>query len=219
MNDVKPRSTPVIPIRAARDDALVIDSALLRRHGGAGPRYTSYPTADRFVEAFDARRTAHWLAQPQHRRRSSGRFGLYVHVPFCDTLCYYCACNKIVTQRPWRARLKYVTLPRARDGRCVADALGTDRRVVQMHWGGGTPTFLGEAESARADGGAAPRLRLRARTASTRSRSIRARSAAAPHRAPGRPRLQPHQHRRAGLRPRGAAARCTACRALRRRAA
>jgi oxygen-independent coproporphyrinogen-3 oxidase len=76
---------------------LVIDTDLLRRYGGNGPRYTSYPTADRFVEAFDATAYRHWLAN-----RTIGGFqrplGLYVHVPFCDTLCFYCACNKISTK-------------------------------------------------------------------------------------------------------------------------
>ncbi len=146
MNVVKPRSTPVIPIRPVRDDALVIDTALLRKHGGAGPRYTSYPTADRFVEAFDGEAYRHWLAA-----RSIGGFirplGLYVHVPFCDTLCFYCACNKIATRDHSRA-VKYVTYLE-REILLTADALGSDRRIVKMHWGGGTPTFLGEALSER----------------------------------------------------------------------
>ena len=76
---------------------LVVDPDLIRKHGGNGPRYTSYPTADRFVEAFDASTYAYWLAN-----RDIGGFkrplGLYVHVPFCDTLCFYCACNKIAAR-------------------------------------------------------------------------------------------------------------------------
>src|SRR5689334_14195586 len=78
-------------------EPLIVDPELLRKYGGAGPRYTSYPTADRFVEGFDAAAYRHWLGQ-----RDIGGFkralGLYVHVPFCDTLCFYCACNKIAAK-------------------------------------------------------------------------------------------------------------------------
>ena len=110
------------------------------------PRYTSYPTADRFIEAFDERAYRHWLGN-----RNIGGFarplGLYVHVPFCDTLCFYCACNKIATRDHSRA-VRYVDFLQ-REIKLVAEALGDDRRVVKMHWGGGTPTFLGDSESAR----------------------------------------------------------------------
>jgi oxygen-independent coproporphyrinogen-3 oxidase len=146
MNIVNPAAAHVIPLRPLPDDSLVVDESLLRRHGGAGPRYTSYPTADRFVEAFDGEAYRHWLAA-----RSIGGFirplGLYVHVPFCDTLCFYCACNKIATRDQSRA-VKYVTYLE-REMLLAAEALGTDRRIVKMHWGGGTPTFLGAAESER----------------------------------------------------------------------
>jgi oxygen-independent coproporphyrinogen-3 oxidase len=124
----------------------VIDADLIRKHGGQGPRYTSYPTADRFVEAFDGTAYRHWLA-----KRSIGGFtrplGLYVHVPFCDTLCFYCACNKISTRDHARAR-KYVGYLQA-EMALVAAHLAGDRRISRMHWGGGTPTFLGDEESAR----------------------------------------------------------------------
>ncbi len=134
------------PSNPGLDDSLVIDTELLRKYGGAGPRYTSYPTADRFVEAFDAEAHGHWLAN-----RNIGGFarplGLYVHVPFCDTLCFYCACNKIATRDHSRA-VKYVEYLQ-REIKLVARALGDDRRIMKMHWGGGTPTFLGDSESAR----------------------------------------------------------------------
>jgi oxygen-independent coproporphyrinogen-3 oxidase len=73
--------------------------------------------------------------------------GLYVHVPFCDTLCFYCACNKIATRDRAKAR-KYVDYL-AREMALVARDLGGDRRISRMHWGGGTPTFLGDEESKR----------------------------------------------------------------------
>jgi oxygen-independent coproporphyrinogen-3 oxidase len=124
---------------------LVIDPDLIRKYGGNGPRYTSYPTADRFVEAFDAAACRHWL-----QNRNIGGFsrplGLYVHLPFCGTICYYCGCNKIVTKDHGRSAkyLKYLQ----REIRLLTDCLGEDRAIGQMHWGGGTPTFLADAELA-----------------------------------------------------------------------
>jgi oxygen-independent coproporphyrinogen-3 oxidase len=126
--------------------APVVDPRLVRKYGGNGPRYTSYPTADRFVEAFDANAYRHWLAN-----RNVGAFsrplGLYVHVPFCDTLCFYCACNKIATRDAAKGR-KYASYLE-REMRLVAGDLAGDRRVTRVHWGGGTPTFLGEEDCAR----------------------------------------------------------------------
>ena len=126
-------------------DTLVIDPDLIRKYGGNGPRYTSYPTADQFVEAFDASAYRHWL-----KNRSIGGFvrplSLYVHLPFCDTICYYCACNKIVTKDHTRSA-KYVDYL-GREARMLAAELSDDRRVSQMHWGGGTPTFLADSEMA-----------------------------------------------------------------------
>lgn len=122
---------------------LVVDPGLIRKYGGNGPRYTSYPTADRFVEAFNAVAYGHWLAN----RNVGGvvrPLALYVHLPFCDTICYYCGCNKIITKDHGRSA-KYLKFLQ-REMRLVADRLGGDRLVGQMHWGGGSPTFLSEAE-------------------------------------------------------------------------
>ena len=122
---------------------VVVDTELLQKYGGNGPRYTSYPTADRFVEAFDGDAYRHWL-----ENRNIGGFkrplGLYVHIPFCDTVCYYCACNKIVTKNRERAGkyLRYLELEIAQ----VASHMPDDRKVSRMHWGGGTPTFLSAEE-------------------------------------------------------------------------
>jgi oxygen-independent coproporphyrinogen-3 oxidase len=119
--------------------SLVIDPDVLRNYGHKGPRYTSYPTADRFVEAFDESAYRNWLA-----KRGIGGIGrplsLYVHLPFCDTICFYCACNKIVTRDRGRASkyLKYLE----REAELVSASLDGDRRLCQLHWGGGTPTFL-----------------------------------------------------------------------------
>ena len=118
---------------------LVVDAGILRRFDRPGPRYTSYPTADRFVEAFDAAAYRRAL----EARGTGGRvrdLSLYVHLPFCNTICYYCACNKVITKDRGRAA-KYVRyLGRELD--LVGELLGPDEQVAQLHWGGGTPTFL-----------------------------------------------------------------------------
>jgi len=124
-------------------DELVIDREVLRRFDRPGPRYTSYPTADRFVEAFDA--AAYRRALERRRERRSPRpLSLYVHIPFCGTLCYYCACNKVITKGRGRAAKYLDYLGRELD--LVAAVLGEGERLEQLHWGGGTPTFLAPAE-------------------------------------------------------------------------
>jgi len=124
---------------------LVIDPVLIRRHDVSGPRYTSYPTADRFVEAFGETELRQWLA----KRNLGGinqPLSLYVHLPFCDTLCYYCACNKVVTRDHSRSAkyIKYL----AKELGLLGPLLGAERKLCQLHWGGGTPTFLARGEMA-----------------------------------------------------------------------
>ncbi|HEX9182623.1 MAG TPA: oxygen-independent coproporphyrinogen III oxidase [Burkholderiales bacterium] len=126
--------------------ALVVDAALLTKYEFSGPRYTSYPTADRFTSAF---RPADGLRQLARRREqgAGGPLSLYVHLPFCDTVCYYCACNKVVTRDRSRAAeyLGYLE----REIATQRGALGADETVAQLHWGGGTPTFFSGDEMAR----------------------------------------------------------------------
>ena len=122
---------------------LVIDPALIRKYDVSGPRYTSYPTADRFVQAFGAGTYAHWLGRSSVE--GIGRpLSVYVHVPFCNTVCFYCGCNKIVTRDHARSAryIQYLQQEIA----LVGSLLGGGRRVSQMHWGGGTPTFLARIE-------------------------------------------------------------------------
>jgi oxygen-independent coproporphyrinogen-3 oxidase len=122
---------------------LVIDPVLIGRYDVSGPRYTSYPTADRFVEAFGEPQLRQWLA-----RRNIGGFSqplsLYVHLPFCENVCYYCACNKVVTRDHGRSAkyIKYLEKELA----LLAPLVGEARSIHAMHWGGGTPTFLGRDE-------------------------------------------------------------------------
>lgn len=122
-----------------------VPTELLRRFDVAGPRYTSYPTADRFVEAFGATDLADALAQ----RRATGQslpLSLYVHIPFCESLCYYCACNKIITKKHERGVAYLRSLKQ--EVALYGAQLGTDQPVTQLHLGGGTPTFLSDAELA-----------------------------------------------------------------------
>jgi len=133
--------TPPAPAPAAAGPA--ITPAQLRRFDVPGPRYTSYPTADRFVEAFGADDYAQALRQRGVAGPRAMPMSLYVHIPFCHSLCYYCACNKIITRHPERAReyLQYLS----REIALQTDRLGRGAPVSQLHLGGGTPTFLDDA--------------------------------------------------------------------------
>lgn len=120
-----------------------ITPELLQRFDVPGPRYTSFPTADRFVEAFG--QDDYTLALAQRRQGAPGQarpLSLYVHIPFCAALCYYCACNKIITRHPERAQtyLEYL----AREVALHTAHCGTGQPVSQLHLGGGTPTFLSD---------------------------------------------------------------------------
>ncbi len=117
--------------------------ALLRRFDHPGPRYTSYPTADRFVEAFDATTLAARLASRGDQVAPPG-LSIYVHVPFCDKVCFYCACNKVVTRHHERAAEYLEALKTEAD--LVSSLLTGPRELEQLHFGGGTPTFLSNAE-------------------------------------------------------------------------
>jgi oxygen-independent coproporphyrinogen-3 oxidase len=123
-----------------------ISTELLKRYDVPGPRYTSYPTADRFVEAF----TADDYARALRLRRDTATalpLSLYVHIPFCASLCYYCACNKIITKCHARGAqyLHYLE----REIALHTAQLGAGRAVSQLHLGGGSPTFLSDAELAQ----------------------------------------------------------------------
>jgi oxygen-independent coproporphyrinogen-3 oxidase len=118
---------------------------LLSRFDVPGPRYTSYPTADRFVEAFSQ---ADLLQALELRQQGMGQknrpLSIYVHIPFCESLCYYCACNKIITKHHEKAEpyLRYL----AKEIDLYTAAIGIGQAVSQLHLGGGTPTFLSNDE-------------------------------------------------------------------------
>jgi oxygen-independent coproporphyrinogen-3 oxidase len=131
--------------RPARSGVLDFDPSLIERYGGSGPRYTSYPTADRFHAGFTAVDYARELAKRNHRPATEP-LSLYVHLPFCSSLCFYCACNKVITRNRGRST-KYVEYL-GREIRLVRERIDLAPRAAQLHWGGGTPTFLPRDEMA-----------------------------------------------------------------------
>jgi len=116
---------------------------LLKRFDVPGPRYTSYPTADRFIEAFGEPEYIQALEQ-RGAAALGAALSLYVHIPFCDSVCYYCACNKVITKHHERAAeyLRYVE----REVALQVAHFGRGHSVSQLHLGGGTPTFLSDDE-------------------------------------------------------------------------
>jgi oxygen-independent coproporphyrinogen-3 oxidase len=122
---------------------LSFDSRLIRKYDGFGPRYTSYPTADRFDERFGAAQHVSAL-ELRNETRPEQPLSLNVHLPFCSTICYYCACNKIITANRGRSA-RYVRYLE-REIAIVSGLVEGDPAVSQLHWGGGTPTFLARDE-------------------------------------------------------------------------
>jgi oxygen-independent coproporphyrinogen-3 oxidase len=132
------------PVQAAQATQATLPVDLLGQFDVPGPRYTSYPTADRFVEAFGADDYAQALRQRREAGAQAPPLSLYVHIPFCESLCYYCACNKIVTRHRERGRQYLAYL--AREIELQVAQLGRSTAVAQLHLGGGSPTFLDDAE-------------------------------------------------------------------------
>ncbi|HMT92937.1 oxygen-independent coproporphyrinogen III oxidase [uncultured Thiothrix sp.] len=124
--------------------SISFDPDLIRRYDIAGPRYTSYPTAVSFKD-FSA---ADYISQARQSNEDliPLPLSLYFHIPFCATVCFYCACNKIVTKNREQASLYLNYL--FREIELQAALYDPDRRVNQLHWGGGTPTFLNHAQIA-----------------------------------------------------------------------
>ena len=127
-------------------DNLIFDPAIIRRFDVNGPRYTSYPTADRFVEAFDSDAAKMWLGK-RNIGGITNPLSLYFHIPFCNTICYYCACNKIITKDHGRSAKYLKYLAKELDLQAASlEGVDGEHEVIQLHWGGGTPTFLSHDE-------------------------------------------------------------------------
>lgn len=120
-----------------------IDRELLRKYSGPGPRYTSYPTAPVFSPTFGSEE---YLAEVE-RTNASGTnapLSLYAHLPFCDTLCYFCGCTMMVTNHPEQITEYNAYL--IREVEMIGRMVAPERRVAQMHWGGGSPSYLSPAD-------------------------------------------------------------------------
>lgn len=115
---------------------------ILQAYSTPGPRYTSYPTAPIFSSAYDDKRFEIDLITNNHNNESP--LSLYLHIPFCDTLCYFCGCTTVITKDRERIRAYLHALEKeiTRTTAYVND----DREVVQLHWGGGTPSYLEPGE-------------------------------------------------------------------------
>ncbi len=120
---------------------IIWDLALIQKYNQSGPRYTSYPTALEFNENYT---NDDFIAATQ--RYPARPLSLYVHIPFCHKLCYFCGCNKVITRHQHKADIYLDFLEKEIKER---SKLFTNRVATQVHWGGGTPTYLTEEQSAR----------------------------------------------------------------------
>ena len=118
---------------------IAFNPELIKRYDQPGPRYTSYPTANQFNERVDARDYTTWAKQ-SNEYPIPRPLSLYFHLPFCNNICYYCACNKIITKNTQRAVDYLADLHHEIE--LQSELFDSDRVVEQLHWGGGTPTFL-----------------------------------------------------------------------------
>ena len=119
------------------NNAPVWDTGLIQKHNQSGPRYTSYPTAVQFSPEFDQQQ---YLSCAWQSSATNKPLSLYFHIPFCQHVCYYCACNKIVTKYKDQADtyLEYLF----KEIELQADLYSEEQEVQQLHLGGGTPTYL-----------------------------------------------------------------------------
>ncbi|MGZ8318240.1 MAG: oxygen-independent coproporphyrinogen III oxidase [Telluria sp.] len=130
-----------IPVAAV--PSVEFDGQLIRKLSQQGPRYTSYPTADRFSDAYGYR--DYLMAVAGLRTRGAPKpLSLYLHIPFCESICYYCACNKVITKNREKAGvyLGYLKREIEMQGRLFAGM----NQVEQLHLGGGTPTYLSDEQ-------------------------------------------------------------------------
>ena len=136
MSSVVPDLTPI-------EKEVLFHPELLQKFDINGPRYTSYPSADRFHNEFSE---SDYLGALQRIAKADEPLSLYFHLPFCPNICYYCGCNKIITKDHGRSAkyIKYL----AKEMAMVCTAMGDQKKipVTQLHWGGGTPTFLSHEE-------------------------------------------------------------------------
>ncbi len=138
MTSILPETEANLEISPARR----ADMELAAKYACEGPRYTSYPTAPQFRQDFPVDQYLAWQARDGDHKRAP--LSLYLHLPFCNDICYYCACNKIVTREKGVARQYLDRLQKEIVQQ--SQLVGKQRPITQMHWGGGTPTYLDNAE-------------------------------------------------------------------------
>lgn len=122
---------------------LDFDPELIKKYDKSGPRYTSYPTAPQFSSSYTAETLLHCIER-SNTEMIPAPLSLYIHIPYCDTICYYCACNKIITKNHSVSE-EYLDLLQA-EMKMIAPLFDADRELEQLHLGGGTPTFLNDNE-------------------------------------------------------------------------
>ncbi len=125
------------------DNRVIFNKAVIRRYDTFGPRYTSYPTAVQFSTDYNADDYKGWI-QYSNEDLIPAPLSLYLHIPFCDTICYYCGCSKVITKDKSKAT-HYIELLK-QEIKLQGSLFANDRKVTQIHWGGGTPTFLNDKE-------------------------------------------------------------------------
>ncbi|MCD6375244.1 MAG: oxygen-independent coproporphyrinogen III oxidase [Caldisericaceae bacterium] len=116
-----------------------VDIELLKKYDQPGPRYTSYPTAPYFHEGVDEQVYRKHIEKDNQLKKDEP-ISLYFHLPFCDTLCYFCGCNMMVTHNRQKIE-KYINYL-IKEMALLRPLIGEKRKVMQLHWGGGTPTYL-----------------------------------------------------------------------------
>ncbi|MBV6621964.1 MAG: oxygen-independent coproporphyrinogen III oxidase [Rivularia sp. (in: Bacteria)] len=113
------------------------DLDIIKKYDTPTPRYTSYPPATELSEAFSAKDFESAISSSNHRKTP---LSLYFHIPFCESACYYCGCNTVISEK------KEIAIPYVehlvKEIQQTASLIDSDRKVVQMHWGGGTPNYL-----------------------------------------------------------------------------
>ncbi len=127
--------------KCENNSTLLWDEDLIRRYDLSGPRYTSYPTAPQFNEQFSF---SDWQSAMLRSNTRHNPLSLYFHIPFCDTVCYYCGCNKIITANKQHATPYLEALHK--EIIMQAEYVDKSRPVHQLHWGGGTPTYINDQQ-------------------------------------------------------------------------
>jgi oxygen-independent coproporphyrinogen-3 oxidase len=120
-----------------------INLDLIKKYDKPGPRYTSYPPATHFHESFTPKDFIDELIKT-NLNPDTPDLSLYFHLPYCDSLCYFCGCNTLITRE--RNRIEWYLSYLKREIQMIRSYIASGRKVVQLHWGGGTPTYLSPYE-------------------------------------------------------------------------